>query len=268
MATFREVWKHVTSQLAKAKSSRDRGDQKINQLLLRVADVENDMALKALHSFPQGLTAEKVEERLKEFGRNVVAHEKAIPAAVMLLSNFKNPFILVLLVLGVVSYLTDDIKGALVVSVMVIVSVIMRFVQEYRSSKAADALKAMVKTTATVTRQTKFDGIGLVSHKMDIPFDEVVTGDIIHISAGDMVPADIRLLSSKDLFISESALTGESMPIEKYDTLGNIKEKSVSVASESSQNILEKSNLCFLGTNVVSGSATGVVVATGESTLF
>ena len=171
----------------------------------------------ALGTAPEGLTEPEVQERLETSGRNTVAHERATAWPRMLLNNFRNPFILVLFVLGSVSYATGDLKGTAVVSVMVVVSVVMRFLQEFRSSRAAEALRAMVRTTATVTRRYAQDDASesVVSEKREVPFEDLVPGDIVHLSAGDMIPADIRLVSSKDLFVSQSALTGEAMPVEK-----------------------------------------------------
>jgi Mg2+-importing ATPase len=231
----------------------------------RVASVFETLATAA-----EGLTESEVQKRLESCGRNTVAHERATPWPVMLLSNFKNPFILVLSVLGTVSYATGDLRGTAVVSVMVIVSVVMRFVQEFRSSRAADALRAMVRTTATVTRRYARDADTdvLVSDKREVPFEDLVPGDIVHLSAGDMIPADIRLISSKDLFVSQSALTGEAMPVEKYDTLAGVVEKSAGEGSTASANALDHNNLCFMGTTVISGAGTAVVVRTGSHTVF
>jgi Mg2+-importing ATPase len=224
----------------------------------------------ALGSVPEGLTEPEVQERLRTSGRNTVAHERATAWPRMLLNNFRNPFILVLFVLGSVSYATGDLKGTAVVSVMVAVSVVMRFFQEYRSSRAAESLRAMVRTTATVSRRYAPDDESavLVSEKREVPFEDLVPGDVVHLSAGDMIPADIRLVSSKDLFVSQSALTGEAMPVEKYDTLAGVVEKSADQATATSASPLDQNNLCFMGTTVISGTGTAVVVSTGGHTVF
>src|ERR1700730_17407889 len=200
--------------------------------LLEASKEDLMSVFETLGTTPEGLTEPEVAERLKTHGRNTVAHERATAWPVMLLNNFRNPFILVLFVLGSVSYATGDLKGTAVVSVMVIVSVVMRFFQEFRSSRAAEALRAMVRTTATVSRRYARDDDSdvLVSEKREVPFEDLVPGDIVHLSAGDMIPADIRLVSSKDLFVSQSALTGEAMPVEKYNTLAGIVEKSADEA--------------------------------------
>jgi Mg2+-importing ATPase len=186
----------------------------------------------------------------------------------MLIRNFTNPFVVVLLILGTVSYLTGDRKAVIVVTVMVTVSVILRFIQEYRSSRAAEKLEAMVRTTATVRRQHEEEEasgvIRLVSKAKEIPIQEIVSGDIIELSAGDMIPADARLIESKDLFVSQSVLTGEALPVEKHVTLPTTMDK----ASRETSDPLSRCNLCFLGTNAVSGHALAAVVATGSSTMI
>ncbi len=150
---------------------------------------------------------------------------------------------------------------------MVTVSGLLRFWQEYRSSKAAEALKAMVRTTATVLRRSSYER-AIRGRLREVPMRELVPGDIVQLSAGDMVPADVRLIASRDLFISQAVLTGEALPVEKYDTMGNVAQKSSDGEVSSENALLELSNICFMGTNVVSGTATAVVVATGGRTYF
>jgi Mg2+-importing ATPase len=244
---------------------------KSQDLLLKISNLEIDNALSELKTSKKGLSEEEVESRLKYFGKNLIARERSMNWFWMLLSNFKNPFILVLIILGVVSYITGDISATIIVTIMIFLSVIMRFIQEFRSSQAAEQLRSMVLTKATVQRCNQEDEAGIINsreEKCEVPFEELVPGDIIYLSAGDMIPADIRLLYSKDLFISQSALTGESIPVEKYDTLANVVEKSVQLNKEFNSNPMERNNLCFLGTNVISGSGKAVVVNTGSSTYF
>jgi len=237
--------------------------------LLAVSDADANAALEQLGSNGNGLSPEQVTERLREYGPNEIAHQQPPRWYRLLLRNLRNPFVLVLVVLGAVSFWTGDTRGTVVVSVMVVVSVLMRFVQEFRSSREAEALRAMVQTSATVMRQSCETGPDerplWRCEKRDVPFEELVPGDLVHLSAGDMVPADLRILRSKDLFVSQSALTGEAMPIEKYDTLGELQGEDSGVAR---RNPLERGNLCFMGTNVISGSALGLVVATGRRTYF
>ena len=183
---------------------------------------------------------------------------------------YANPFNLLLTGLATVSYYTEDMKATIVISTMVILSTVLRFVQETRSNNAADALKAMVGNKATVMRRDLTDeaadeaeqyfAVALnrkPPHQADIAIVDLVPGDIVVLSAGDMIPADLRALSAKDLFISQAAMTGESLPVEKFaeaKTLGS--------------NALDRENLLFMGTNVVSGSGIAVVLETGPRTYF
>jgi len=248
--------------------------QGARDFLLKVSNLDAEGVFAELKTSGHGLTDAEVTERLEQYGKNAVAREKQLTWYHLLLSNFKNPFILVLVVLGTVSYLTDDISATIVVSIMVALSVGMRFMQEYRSNRAAEALRTMVRTNATAKRIHQIENeegeVESVKEKCEVPFEELVPGDIIYLSAGDMIPADVRLLHSKDLFISQSVLTGESMPVEKYDTLASVVEKNVSKEASTglSTNPMERSNLSFMGTSVISGTGKAVVVATGSQTFF
>ncbi|HEX9462970.1 MAG TPA: magnesium-translocating P-type ATPase [Alphaproteobacteria bacterium] len=231
----------------------------------RDAYLDPAAALTLFETSREGLTHEEAQKRLDRDGRNEVAHEKPPAWYVQLLLTLKNPFTLILAGLALVSYLTEDIKAVIVLGTMIVLSVVLRFAQEYRSTRAAERLKAMVRTTATVLRRdySRADGI-----KIEIPIRDLVVGDIVHLSAGDMVPADVRLLSSRDLFVSQAILTGEALPVEKYDTLGSVVEKSAQAEASATDGPLDLANVCFMGTNVVSGTATAVVVATGRHTYF
>jgi Mg2+-importing ATPase len=248
--------------------------------IVEQAHREIDTVLVALETSAEGLSRVEAMIRRARTGPNEIAHEKPPPIHLQFLYAFKNPFIILLLALAVVSIITGDAKATIVISVMVFLSVLLRFFQEYRSGRAAEKLKAMVSTTATVSRRdaskdvpanvTKAFGITLHPGEptlKEIPIRDLVPGDVIHLSAGDMVPADVRLLSSKDLFISQSILTGESLPVEKYDVLGSVVEKGVTKNGHLTTP-LDLANVCFMGTNVVSGTAKAVVVATGGKTYF
>ncbi|WP_392560149.1 magnesium-translocating P-type ATPase [Orbus mooreae] len=236
-----------------------------------------DGTLANLQSTLAGLTNADAKSRIEQFGKNEVAREYVPSAFVQLLIAFKNPFIFVLLILAVVSFFTDywfplrngeetDLTGVIIIVSMVAISGLLRFWQEYRSNRAAEALKSMIKTTATVLRRPHKN---MSSERIEIPLDEVVPGDIIFLSAGDMIPADIRLIESRDLFVSQAVLTGESIPVEKYDTLGAVSQKSENADPEKlSNDTLDTNNICFMGTNVVSGTAKAVVIATGADTYF
>jgi len=209
--------------------------------------------LASLETTHAGLDEEQIEDRLDRDGVNQATHEKPPHWALQFARTFWNPFIIVLLVLAAVQLVTsDDLTGPIIIAVMVGISVVLSFTQEFRSSRAAEKLKAMVRNTATVTRRAS-DGH---SERIEVPVIELVAGDIVHLSAGDMVPADLRLLSAKDLFISQAILTGESLPVEKV-------APEHAPSRDERVEPLELPTVCYMGTNVVSGSATAVVVATG-----
>jgi Mg2+-importing ATPase len=211
--------------------------------------------LESLNTSIHGLNEDAIGERLDRDGINQVSHEKPPHWSLQLLRAFKNPFIVVLVALAIVQLFTDDDRtGPLIIGVMVTISVLLSFSQEFRSQRASENLKAMVRNTATATRQAE-DGH---SERIEVPVEELVVGDIVHLGAGDMVPADLRLLTAKDLFISQAILTGESLPVEKTAVLAQ--------AQAEAGNPLDLPSVCFMGTNVVSGTATAVVVATGERT--
>ncbi|RDI98627.1 magnesium-translocating P-type ATPase [Dyella solisilvae] len=222
----------------------------------------NEALYAALDTSAAGLNEEQIAERLDRDGANEVSHERPPHWSKQLLHAFKNPFIVVLLVLACVQLATDhtNLTGPTIISVMVCISVFLSFTQEYRSSKAAEKLKAMVRNTATVTRRAS-DGH---SERIEVPVGELVAGDIVHLAAGDMVPADLRLVSAKDLFISQAILTGESLPVEKAPpSQAQVVDE---FDSGSSDNPLDLGTVCYMGTNVVSGTATAVIVATGGRT--
>lgn len=199
--------------------------------------------------FREGLTTQEATKRLQQYGFNEIAKEKPLSALKRLWNHLKNPLVILLSVLGVVSWLTSDIRATIVIFVMVLLGIILRYFQEMRADKAAEKLKAMVSTHASVRRDNK---------DIEIPLKMLVPGDIIMLGAGDMVPADVRILSAKDLFVNQAALTGESLLVEKND-----KE-----SHSENNNPLELLNTCFLGTNVISGSATALVIHTGDDTYF
>jgi Mg2+-importing ATPase len=219
----------------------------ISKSLSESAQADAAAVLQTLHTEEKGLNEGEAGNRLKQYGPNEIAKEKRKSVFVLLLLNFKNPLVILLLVLGLISYMTGDIRGTIMISVMVLLGIFLRFFQELRSDKAAEKLKAMVSTSATVLRG---------GEKKEIPLKELVPGDIVLLSAGDMVPADVRLLSAKDLHINQAALTGEALPV----------AKSAEQLTNTSQDLLEMPNICFLGSNVEVGSATAVVVLTGSST--
>jgi Mg2+-importing ATPase len=217
--------------------------------LLEMARADTDTVLTELGSQLDGLSEAEAASRLKQYGPNEIAREKRQSPLMRLLDNVKNPLVILLTALGVLSYLTGDLRATAVIFVMVLLGVVLRFYQEMRADNAAEKLKAMVSNTATLVRSGKGKEVSL---KLLVP------GDIIRLAAGDMVPADVRVLSAKDLFLNQAALTGESLPV----------ERKAAPAPADVQNPLELPNICFLGSNVESGSATAVVVHTGDRTYF
>ena len=205
--------------------------------------------LRSLGTSPAGLTEEEAAARLEQYGPNQVGREKHEGWPQRLYIAARNPLVILLTILATLSFATGDFRAGGVMLLMVVLGVSLRFVQETKANTAAAKLKAMISVTATVVR----DG-----QPKEIPLQHLVPGDIVKLSAGDMVPGDVRLLTAKDLFVIQATLTGESMPVEKTDAAdlrGNVSS-------------IERSNTCFLGTSVESGSATAVIVATGAQTYF
>ncbi|WNN46466.1 magnesium-translocating P-type ATPase [Winslowiella toletana] len=236
------------------------------------AQVSIDSTFATLNTSQQGLTSQQAEVRLEQFGLNQVAQEKAPHALIQLLMAFKNPFIFVLMGLASISFFTDywlpaqqgeetDLTGVIIMSVMIGLSGLLRFWQEFRTNKAADALKSLVRTQVT-TRRRHADNS--TPQWMYVNQQQLVPGDIISISAGDIIPADIKLIESQDLLVSQAALTGEALPVEKFCL--NDQPQTAHEIGEGALPGLP--NVCLMGTNVVSGHATAVVVATGNQSWF
>ncbi|POA52300.1 MULTISPECIES: magnesium-translocating P-type ATPase [unclassified Pseudomonas] len=240
------------------------------QTLVAAANSDATHLLDQLGSHTDGLSTEEAEALRERHGLNEVEHEQALSWWTHLWHCYKNPFNLLLTLLAVISWLTEDMKAATVIFSMVVLSTLLRFWQEAKSNKAADALKAMVSNTATVMRP---DSPSLApatpgrlpaavevagARRIELPIKQLVPGDLIVLSAGDMIPADCRVLSAKDLFVSQAAMTGESMPVEKFPRQQDA----------DTSNPLDLDNILFMGTNVVSGSATAVILTTGNSTYF
>ena len=199
---------------------------------------------------PSGLSEQMASKRLAEYGPNEVATQRPTPWFVLLIEAFKDPFVYVLALLMVVSALTNDFEASLVMGVMILLSVGIRFIQEYRSQKASLALKELIETTCGITR----DGV-----TTEIPIDEVVPGDIVNLSTGDMIPADARFIWTKDLFVNQASLTGESMPVEKLVKVEEPTEEDTA---------LDLANLAFMGTDVLSGQGRAIILKTGNDTFF
>jgi Mg2+-importing ATPase len=243
----------------------------LSKNLVMAATADPAALLARLDSHDDGLTEAQAEAIRERVGLNEVEHEKPLVWWQHLWLSYRNPFNLLLTLLAVISYLTEDTKATVVIGTMVVLSTLLRFWQESKANKAADVLKAMVSTTATVLRRDvsedaaplfeRYYGVHIrvkEARRVEVPIKLLVPGDVIILSAGDMIPADCRVLTAKDLFVAQAAMTGESMPVEKFAVQGD----------PNAINPLELDNILFMGTNVVSGSATAVVVATGNHTYF
>ncbi|HKD48760.1 MAG TPA: magnesium-translocating P-type ATPase [Rhizomicrobium sp.] len=229
--------------------------------LRSIAGCSPDEAIRRLDCSRSGLNDDEVKKRLAEYGPNEITQEKPPSWYVQLFHAFLTPFNGVLFAVSLVSLFTDVILAApedrtfrtiIVLMTMVLLSTLLRFWQEFRSNKAAEELKAMVSSTTAVLRAG-------MERPQERPVAELVPGDIVQLAAGDMVPADLRVLNTKDLFVSQAMLTGEAMPIEKHPSVPQ---------SSGPGELLDLQTVCFMGSNVVSGSATTVVVATGDATYF
>jgi Mg2+-importing ATPase len=221
----------------------------VSDQLIEKARAEGEAVLRELDSQLSGLSSAEADARVKRYGLNEIARERRQSPLMRLLDNIKNPLVILLTALGVLSYLTGDLRATVVIFVMVMLGVVLRFYQEMRADNAAEKLKAMVNTTASVMRDGK---------EVELALKLLVPGDMIRLAAGDMVPADSRILSAKDLFLNQAALTGEALPV----------EKKAAPASEEIRNPLELPDVCFLGSDVESGTATAVVIHTGDRTYF
>src|SRR5262252_2154845 len=223
--------------------------------LLATSTCDPAAALANLGCTDAGLDEAEAARRLKRFGLNQIAQENRTGVIRELINRTKNPLNALLLTLAVISSFLGDVRAAIVIAIMVILSIVTAFIQEHRSNQAAARLRALVKTTASVKRQ----GLPAVARPskvqgfVEIPMVEIVPGDLVALAAGDMIPGDLRLLSAKDLYVNQSTLTGEAMPV----------EKSARAATDAVDNPFDLANICFMGGNVVSGYATGVIVATG-----
>ena len=218
-------------------------------ILTEISQLETNKVFARMKTALEGLGEGEASKRLMEVGPNVVAESQHRGWLWRMLTALRNPLVILLTVLATISFFTGDVRAGSVMVIMVILSVLLRFVQETRADSAAEKLKEMINVMATVVRDGK---------EKEIPIKQLVPGDLVHLSAGDMIPADVRLITAKDLFISQATLTGESLPVEKLDP----RETRTGISP------LEFSNICFLGTSVESGAATAVILTTGTETYF
>lgn len=225
----------------------ERHESRVSDSLVRLASKSAEDVCLQLGGNPGGLTSEEAHARLVAYGPNVLARDRRAGLGHLLVHAVINPLVILLLVLALISFGTGDVRAGTMMSLMLLLSVGLKLVQEVRADSAAAQLKAMISITATAMR----DGVA-----QEVRVSELVPGDVVVLAAGDMVPADLRIVSAKDLFVIQSALTGESFPVEKFS--GAMVDAPVVPA--------ELANVALLGTNIESGSATGVVVATGQET--
>ncbi len=217
--------------------------------ITQFSNKSNEEILQELRSNLYGLDSETVAERLNQFGKNSFEFIKNTHPIIQYFMAFCSPLPIILLGLAIISFMTGGINGAIVIMLMIFLSTSLAFFQEYKSNKAAEKLRAMVGITTTVIRESK---------EQEISLNNVVPGDIVKLSAGDLIPADLRILHSKDLFINQSSLTGEALPVEKLADASNTLPNSP----------FDLVNICFMGSHVVSGIGKGVVIHTGINTYF
>jgi Mg2+-importing ATPase len=215
--------------------------------VLDAASKDAEAVLRDLRTSPAGLTQAEADERARDTGPNEIAQERKQGWPTRVLKIIRNPLVILLTTLSTVSFLSGDARAGSVMALMVALSVGLRFIQEARADSAAEKLKAMIHVTATVVR----DGA-----PREVALRELVPGDIVKLAAGDMIPGDVRLLSLKDLFVSQGSLTGESLPVEKFSH----------PQTDRASSPAELKNTCFMGTSVESGSAIAVVIVSGPRT--
>lgn len=208
-----------------------------------------ELLVEKLGTSQKGLSEEEARKRLEEYGTNEPARKKKRTIYIQILSKFVNPLVFILVIIAIFSLFFGEKIEALLVMLMALMSVLLSFIQEYRAGKEAEKLSEMVRATATVYRYGK---------AREVKIKEIVPGDVVDLFAGDMIPADLRIIFCKDLFINQASLTGESFPSEKVCVPLQSKSSSVS----------ELSNMAFMGSSVISGTGIGVVVKTGLSTQF
>ena len=220
------------------------------------AQLDNTVIIDHFKTRTEGLTSKEADSRLEEFGLNQISIGFRDTVWSRLFESIINPFSVILMVIAVISFITDVVISAqkdyftfIIIILLVFVSSMISFIQSQSSSKAVAKLTNQIKNTSHVYRDGKL---------IEIPQDQVVQGDIVHLGAGDMLPADIRFIQTKDTFIAQSALTGESTPVEKFSH--QLDNQNLSLT--------DLDNIGFMGSNMISGSARGVVIATGDSTYF
>jgi Mg2+-importing ATPase len=231
---------------------REKPVARVAEIVVEVAGLAVDRVFERLATTPVGLTETEAARRLSEVGPNAIAKDARTSLLRLFAHAVMNPLVILLAVLATVSFATDDLRAATVMGAMIVLSVGLKLVQESKADQAAARLKAMISVTATVLR----DGA-----PRELPVAGLVPGDVVRLAAGDMIPGDVRVVAAKDLFVTQGSLTGESLPVEKFDA-----DRRNGDAGSAARPALELADVAFLGTSVESGSATVVVVATGAQT--
>jgi Mg2+-importing ATPase len=230
----------------------------VKERIIMAATSQEAVVLKRLGTTDSGISVDTAEKLRERYGKNIITQGKKNSVLKRICTAFINPFTAILFVLAVVSVITDIALAApddknyttvIIITAMVMISGLLRFIQETRSGNEAAKLSKMICTTACIERVSE--------GQTEIPLEDIVVGDIVYLSAGDMIPADVRVLSAKDLFVSQSALTGESEPVEKNG-----------LVCDTAASPIDMQNLAFMGSNVISGSAKAVVVAVGNDTML
>jgi Mg2+-importing ATPase len=226
---------------------REKPQIQVSRIVVESAAMDAAGVYARLLTRPEGLTTEEAAERLAEHGPNVLARDQRAGIGRLLWHAVLNPLVVLLAVLASVSFATGDARAGIVMSLMIVMGVGLKLIQEARADSAAAKLKAMISVTATVIRD---------SAPRELPVAQLVPGDVVQLAAGDMIPGDVRVVAAKDLFVTQGSLTGESFPVEKFEV-----EKNAAATAP-----IELTSVAFLGTSVESGSAQAVVVATGKDT--
>ena len=214
----------------------------------QISKMNKEKVLSLFKTNEQGLNENEVNERIKAFGENIATNSKKKTPLYFITEGFKDKFVLILLLLAVIDFITDDKIGACIILGITLISVLIRFTQDYSTYKFNEKLKSQIRIFTDVIRNNK---------QKEIRQEKVVYGDIITLSAGSVIPADLYLFESKDLFINQSSFTGESAAVEK-----SIK------ADKDSTDPIDMNNICLMGCNVISGQGKGIVIKTGLDTFI
>jgi Mg2+-importing ATPase len=226
---------------------REKPQIQVSRIVAESAALDDAGVYARLGTRPEGLTTDEAAARLLEHGPNVLAKDHRAGMGKLLWNAVLNPLVILLAVLATISFATDDARAGIVMSMMIVLGVGLKLIQEAKADSAAAKLKAMISVTATVVR---------AGTPQEVAVSQLVPGEIVKLAAGDMIPGDVRIVDAKDLFVIQGSLTGESFPVEKFAI-----EKQVTTTAP-----IELTSIAFLGTSVESGSATAVVVATGGDT--